>query len=380
MKSDSDANNEISEAGDNTEISIKDMYKLMQSIKQDTESTRKQLETIEQRVNVLEEKNDQTDSSILNIKCDVDSIKDTVSLLSGRLIRSETVNLRLQRELSDLKAHSMNNNIIFNFDQKGDFGKEDPQQNSVDIVRTFLSDILKVPNSEYMSISVAHRLGKANVNRPRPIIATFSTRSDIDAIFSKVGCLKGTRHFVSRQLPPDKNERKQFASTEFNEKRKQKNVKTIMVGDKLYINGSLDRKFLRPTIPNALTSIPDDSTLSESDPIEDNGSVFRGFSSSVSSLDDVSQTLDMLMRRHEVASASHVIFAYRILDGVSGDITENFESDGDHGVGLRLLKEMQQEDIVNKLFVATRICNPGYTHIGQRRFDHVKEVCFGSVK
>jgi hypothetical protein len=66
-------------------------------------------------------------------------------------------------------------------------------------------------------------------------------------------------------------------------------------------------------------------------------------------------------------------------DASSSDISENFDSDGDHGVGLRLLREMQTKDVTNRLFVATRTCKPGCSHIGQRRFAHVIEVCFSAL-
>lgn len=378
-KSDNEPNVTNTGPSDDTDISMKDMYKLMQSIKEDTESTRKRLDNIELKVSNLENREDKSESTVLEIQCDIDSLKDSVALLSGRLMRSETVNQRLQSELSDLKAHSMNRNVIFNFNKETDVGKEEANQDCVKVVRKFLSSVLKTPNSESMAISIAHRLGKATGDRPRPIIATFPVASDIDTIFSKVSNLKGTGHFISKQLPPDKTERKQFASTEFNVSRKLPDVKTKMVGGKLYINGAIQRKFLRPTIPRELTCLSDENTVEESDAIEDQGSIFRGFTANVVSLNDVRQTLDTLLRRQEVATASHLIFAYRISCDTSSDILENFESDGDHGVGLSLLKAMQRRDIVNKLFVATRTCKPGYAHIGQRRFDHVSEVCFSAM-
>jgi hypothetical protein len=60
-------------------------------------------------------------------------------------------------------------------------------------------------------------------------------------------------------------------------------------------------------------------------------------------------------------------------------INENFESNGDHGVRLQLLKAMETGAVLNTLFVATRHCKPGFAHIGMRRFAHVKDVCFSAL-
>ena len=51
----------------------------------------------------------------------------------------------------------------------------------------------------------------------------------------------------------------------------------------------------------------------------------------------------------------------------------------DYGMGLNLLKKMQQKDAVNKLIVTKRSCHPGFAHLGSRRFEHAAEACFGAT-
>ena len=46
-------------------------------------------------------------------------------------------------------------------------------------------------------------------------------------------------------------------------------------------------------------------------------------------------------------------------------IQENYESDRDWGTGFELLKMMRHNNIVNAVCIATRLCNPGYSHIGK---------------
>jgi len=74
-----------------------------------------------------------------------------------------------------------------------------------------------------------------------------------------------------------------------------------------------------------------------------------------------------------VASATHVIYAYRIEQ--RGKIIENFESDRDWGTGYELLKAMKKDDIINTVFIATRQCNPGFAHLGKKRFSHIIDAC-----
>jgi hypothetical protein len=364
------------------DITMADLWILMMSIKKDTEAANSKLSQMDKRVGVVEDTNKEVEGKLLDIEANITSLQSTVGLLSGRMIRSETKNVRLQRELSELKTHSMKNNLIFNFDYKSDVGKEQRDENCVDIVRKFMRDVLKVPSANKLSIAVAHRLGSANGKGHKPIIARFPVAADVDLIMSNVRTLKGTRHFINRQLPPDKRERKQFAMSEFSEKRKVPNAKVRMVNENVYVNGDLQRKFLLPTLPSGLDQHPDESdhvaVITESDPIEDHGSTFKGYVADVASLVDVRGTLDSLIRRPDVAAATHVIYAYRfhVDDNPENVMVENFDSDGDYGVGLKLLRAMQDKEVVSRLFVATRTCASDFAHIGQRRFQHAIDACF----
>ncbi len=54
---------------------------------------------------------------------------------------------------------------------------------------------------------------------------------------------------------------------------------------------------------------------------------------------------------------------------------QNFDSDGDHGVGLHLLRHMQSQKMDNMICVVARDCTSDYSHIGKRRFQHAVTVC-----
>ncbi len=122
----------------------------------------------------------------------------------------------------------------------------------------------------------------------------------------------------------------------------------------------------------------DEWQVATSGEIEDSGSTFREYNADATNLQDVRWVLDTLMSKTEVASATHVIYSYRFRQS-DGSVLENFDSDGDYGMGLNLLKKMQQKNALNKLFVTTRSCYPGFAHLGSRRFEHAAEACFGAT-
>ena len=59
---------------------------------------------------------------------------------------------------------------------------------------------------------------------------------------------------------------------------------------------------------------------------------------------------------------------------------ENHESDRDWGTGFELLKMMRHNNIVNSVCIATRLCNPGYSHIGKKRFTHINDARLQAFK
>ena len=71
------------------------------------------------------------------------------------------------------------------------------------------------------------------------------------------------------------------------------------------------------------------------------------------------------------------MLAYRIQAGAR--VIENFDSDGDHSVGLELLRSMRNAGMVDTVCVATRTCAPTYKHIGKRRFVHAFKTCSTAV-
>ena len=77
----------------------------------------------------------------------------------------------------------------------------------------------------------------------------------------------------------------------------------------------------------------------------------------------------------QVASSTHIIYAFRIEGKPTGTIQENFDSDGDYFTGLQLLNRMQDDHDTNMLCIATLTRLPTFRHIGRDRFNYIAAAC-----
>jgi len=138
----------------------------------------------------------------------------------------------------------------------------------------------------------------------------------------------------------------------------------------LYVKGRLQSKFLTSTlsrVDSADENIPN-VTIATGDKITDGGSTFTGFAADVTDIEDVSVVLEQSLKLDGIVAATHRIYAYPY-KGSGGGINENFGSDGDDGVGLRLLKVMRYDKILNRIWIVTRLYGPDYHHIGKAQFN-----------
>ena len=86
------------------------------------------------------------------LKENVTSLEQRVELLEDRLIRTDTLNKRLQSRILDLETRSMRNNIIFSFDPKSsDFGTEAEGENCVSIIKHFRLGSVELEQADKLS-------------------------------------------------------------------------------------------------------------------------------------------------------------------------------------------------------------------------------------
>jgi hypothetical protein len=273
----------------------------------------------------------------------------------------------------------MKHNLIFSFDkQSGDYGREADGEDCVALVKHFLINILGIQSADKFFVPVAHRIGTKNPAYPRSIVAQFPVANELGHIMKQTGRLKNTRHYINRQIPAVLRERNQFAIEEYNEKRTNPGNKARLVGGKLYVKGKIQHKYLPPRIPEVDPDYECTTNICTSDPVTDSGSIFLGYAADVQNEQDIAAVLEQSLELAGVASATHRIYAYRYEDGSC--IAENFDSDGDDGIGFQLLKSMRNDEAKHQLWMVTRTCLPEFVHIGKRRFQHATQVCRAAAK
>jgi putative IMPACT (imprinted ancient) family translation regulator len=88
------------------------------------------------------------------------------------------------------------------------------------------------------------------------------------------------------------------------------------------------------------------------EPIQRNGSEFSGIGAKVDYIDSVQNFYKKVCIDPYVASVDSRILVYRFRN--QGKIIENYHDDYEHGAGRRLLKYMQENQIMNAAIVVTR--------------------------
>ena len=344
-----------------------DLWNILSEIKNTTKSTKQSVDELHTKHVSFETRLGEAEDKVETLVNQVSKLSYKVDVLTGRLSRSETEKRRLVNEIEQLKAKSMGRNLIINV---SNVYKEQKNEKVYETVKKFFKNELKLKDN--IRLVAAHRIGSDNPKYPRPIIVTLQSNDDVSKIMSHAKNLKGSDCFINKQIPQSMNERKLMCIPEFKEA-KAKGLRPVLRQDKLYVNNELKRQHLPQALPDELEVPEEEPEVSQSDAVEDGGSVFTAYACKASNMNDVRVVMDTLLCNTEVASATHVMYAYRLAEEDS--IVENFESDGDWGIGYSILKFLRSKDIMNYVFFVTRKCGEKFEHIGPARFQHAAEVC-----
>ena len=106
----------------------------------------------------------------------------------------------------------MRDNIIIK--TYGDKYREFRGENTDDTVRKFLSEESRIPNSEGIQINSSHRMSHASASYNRMLFARLLRRHDHNKIFDNIKALQGTAYTITKQVPQEVDERRQFAWAE----------------------------------------------------------------------------------------------------------------------------------------------------------------------
>lgn len=172
-----------------------------------------------------------------NHESELKSIKTNTRNLEENLKRSVNSivqkNEELQSSIIDLKSRSMRDNLIFSGIP------ETPNEDCEAVLHHFLENKLKI--DEYISFERVHRMGKPDEfkTKPRNIIAKFSFFKDREFVRRRAPQkLKNTNIWVNEQFPPEIEERRKKLYPVLRLAR-QKHSHVRLVVDKLYIDGKL---------------------------------------------------------------------------------------------------------------------------------------------
>ena len=119
--------------------------------------------------------------------------------------------------------------------------REIHDENCSNIVLEFCENVMKIENAKTnIKIEKAYRLGrkKDGATRPRPIVVKFGSYVEREMERNLSKRLKGTNFGISQHYPPEVLEkRKKLIPVML--KQRQENKKAYIVGDKLFVNGTL---------------------------------------------------------------------------------------------------------------------------------------------
>ena len=283
---------------------------------------------------------------IYHLKRQMASLTMSNKVLTGRLLRAETVIERQRRDISDLRMRSMRDNIIIK--SKGEAYKEVTHENTAVRFQTFLKTELRVADTDKIEIPRAHRMGRASNGFNRMMIAKVPSDTDQKRIFANAKALHNTGHSISKQIPYEVEERRIFGWPMYKKARQEEKFAKFD-GGRLFIDGEAVTAVDPVSLPPSSVALDGAAntmlTAVSSDEHEVEGHVFRAWAAPVSSLQNVRDGLDTALA-DGLATATFASYAFRFKDE-DGNLRENFDSDADNGVGLSVLKYLREQRAVN---------------------------------
>ncbi|MEW8548218.1 MAG: hypothetical protein AB2693_32340, partial [Candidatus Thiodiazotropha sp.] len=185
---------------------------------------------------------DDAKSANSDMQKEVIDLKNENKSLKSSVVQYDEQCQKLSYEIQELKARSMQQNLIF-------FGLAeapivDPDKTE-DKLRDFLKTELSLEDPSIIDTMIfdrVHRLGKPRRNRvsnPRPIVARFERYRDRETIryASKDLNLKQNGFSIREQFPPEMEEKRKRLYPVMRRYMQNSNNRVALVRDRLYING-----------------------------------------------------------------------------------------------------------------------------------------------
>ncbi len=312
-------------------------------------------------------------SQCAELKKENNELKRDLDLLKAVVSKQCSEISHLRHDLLDQQDRQMRNNVLFHQIP------EERNENCEQKVRDLLS---KSGYTDHAGVAIdrIHRIGKydSKSQYPRPVVAKVSSSSQVDSLL-KFGQAKKDEIKITPQFPTElRARRKQLAEIAEAARNKGENVKTKIVLDTLYINGerygdALPRPSAREVLFMSETEKKEATRTKFSELSKQvDGSTFIVRAAKVQTINDCRANYRILLSDPENMTATHNTAIYRLYSPEGAVTSDGYTDDGEHGMGKTVQDTLQQLDAKNVVVFVTR--HYGGKHLGQKRFDTVKEL------
>ncbi len=234
-----------------------------------------------------------------------------------------------------------------------------------------------------------HRIGAFNPQSktPRPIVAKPLSYKDTQRILSHGRSLPhgpGNPFFTPQSTSRVREQRKKLASIIEETKTKvgPSNVKIKINRDKLYINGELQHDHLPSPSPASVLQLSsherdalkkDEPQLFHGNMITICGQTFQATAAEVKSKAEARAAYQKLLTIPLCMGAAHNVAACAISEGECGQVSREWQDDGEHGAGRFLSNWLKRRNDVNTIVIVTRKVDQPL-HLGRKRFEAYEEA------
>lgn len=331
-------------------------------------------EGIDDRLSNVESITSSNTDSVANLQIENSQLKREINTLKSVVIRLDRKVTSQENEINNLKGRSMRDNLLIHH------FRESPEENLSVTVPRAIKEHLGV-DVEFIRI---HRNSpRPNINgKPRSITGKLKDFAKKDAILKEQKRIKDQNkelpfHITPQSPAPVAENRKKLQEISYSYR--QNNVKHRIVGDKIiFENGSILKD--KVPVPSAEDILSIDTNEFEkleklhsvkTNSITENGNVFIANGAKTSTFTEVRNIYKKIVSDPENSRATHRILAFRFTDN-NGKIHENYQDDGEHGAGRKLLKYMRENNLMNMSFVVLRWFSG--KHIGPKRFSIMESL------
>ena len=311
---------------------------------------------INHQLSVVSEQAELATGDIVDLRDDNDQLRREVILLRSVIIRMDRKIQSMDKEITDLRSRSMRDNIVVH---------DYVYSANEDLMTSVPADIKKYLGVDVEFIRI-HRNGPVRRNNGRPVTITgkLKDRNKKDAILRAQRQKKADKvkvpFFITAQEPQSVVENRKRLY-ELSDHYRSQNINTrVTKGGLTKPDGEPVPEIVAPLSSADLLQTPPEETkkLESLDTVsteyaERHGTCVFAEGMKVTSVAEVQQVYKKACLNCDSASSDHRLLVYRFSDP-DGKRYESYIDDGEHGVGRRLLRYMQDNQIDNVAVVISK--------------------------